>query len=197
LFKTKLSKGELCKIEDNSNQISWKVVSIESRRDALVPSVYFLLKGPDPDLVESIDNLKFKHDQLKEDMNKFNFLLKKDKISRMMADILSQSRASKFLGDENSGGGGGCGAEVTDIVKNVREEIESIISSTQSINCLKQNRTTLILKSSDECSSLISEFREFDKNLKQMVSCQMEESLQAHQSRDPSKKHSLLFAIIS
>jgi hypothetical protein len=50
-----IPKNEVCLIEDNSNQIKWKVVSLVKNRQALVPSVCFVLNGPDPELMEMID----------------------------------------------------------------------------------------------------------------------------------------------
>ena len=42
----------MCKIEDNSNQLKWKVLSLDKNRHAEVPSVCFVLKGPDSELVD-------------------------------------------------------------------------------------------------------------------------------------------------
>jgi hypothetical protein len=51
----KLNKGEMFKIEDNSNKIKWKVLSLEKNAHFVVPSVCFVLKGPDIELVEMIE----------------------------------------------------------------------------------------------------------------------------------------------
>lgn len=51
----KFSKGEVCKIIDNSNQVKWKVMSVEKNRDAFIPSVCFSLHGPDPELIDQVD----------------------------------------------------------------------------------------------------------------------------------------------
>lgn len=45
----------MCKIEDNSNQLKWKVLSLDKNRHAEVPSVCFVLKGPDSELVDMVD----------------------------------------------------------------------------------------------------------------------------------------------
>lgn len=174
----KLVKGEVCKIVDNSNMIKWKCVSSESKRDALVPSVYFILNGPDPDLIESMEQMRFKHDQLRDEINKFDFQIKKEKISNMMHGILRETKSSKLVQS----------AKVDDIVKNVREEIEAIISSTQTISSVKNSSqpvvSSSVLRASsfDDCYGLIHEFKEFDKSLKQIVSQEGDDQVSADDS---------------
>ena len=48
-------KEEMCRIEDNSDLIKWKVLSLDKNRYADVPSVCFVLNGPDSELVDLID----------------------------------------------------------------------------------------------------------------------------------------------
>lgn len=86
----KFKKGELCKIEDNSNFVKWKVISKESNRDAYVPSVCFVLNGPDLDLVELVDKIRFKFENLNSHINRFDAYLKKESIERMMRLHISQ-----------------------------------------------------------------------------------------------------------
>ena len=170
-------KGELCRIEESSSAIKWRAVSVESKRDALVPSVLFILRGPEPELVELVDRLRLKHDRIREDVNKLDFLIKKDKISQIMAGIL-ESTTSPTTAPSGTTKSGGSRVQqgVEAIVNNVREEIEAIISSTQTISSsFKQVGGGLRSSTSGgcndaQCSSLINEFKEFDKILKQIVS---------------------------
>jgi hypothetical protein len=54
LIDFELAKGEMCQIIDNLNQVKWEIMSIQSKRKAFVPSVCFILKGPDSELMEMI-----------------------------------------------------------------------------------------------------------------------------------------------
>ncbi len=51
------NRDELCCIEDISGLIKWRVMSVEKKRTADVPSVCFVLDGPDSELVDIIDKL--------------------------------------------------------------------------------------------------------------------------------------------
>ena len=42
----------MCKIEDNSNQLKWKILSLDKNKYAEVPSVCFVLTALDEDTVE-------------------------------------------------------------------------------------------------------------------------------------------------
>jgi len=50
-----LNQDEMCRIEDISCLIKWRVISEEKNRSADVPSVCFVLTGPDSELVDMID----------------------------------------------------------------------------------------------------------------------------------------------
>jgi len=54
LIDFELAKGEICKIIDNLNQVKWEIMSMQTKRKAVVPSVCFVLKGPDSELMEMI-----------------------------------------------------------------------------------------------------------------------------------------------
>lgn len=54
LIDFEFTKGEMCKIIDNLNQVKWEIMSMQSKRKAVVPSVCFVLKGPDSELIEMI-----------------------------------------------------------------------------------------------------------------------------------------------
>ena len=55
LVEFSLNKGEPCVIQDNANQIKWKVFSLEKNRHFYVPSVCFVVKGPDSELIEMVN----------------------------------------------------------------------------------------------------------------------------------------------
>lgn len=90
-----IGRGELCRIEDNADPMKWRILSLDKNRYADVPSVCFVLNGPDSEFVDLIDKLKFKYAQLDEAIKKFDATLKKDKVSKIMKEILNDSKSSK------------------------------------------------------------------------------------------------------
>ena len=48
-------KDEICRVDDNSNPLKWMVLSVDKNRSAEVPSVCFVLNGPDSELADLID----------------------------------------------------------------------------------------------------------------------------------------------
>lgn len=48
-------KDEICQVDDNSNPLKWMVLSVDKNRSAEVPSVCFVLNGPDSELADLID----------------------------------------------------------------------------------------------------------------------------------------------
>ncbi len=101
---------------DNSNPIKWKILSLEKNRYAEVPSVCFSLEGPDAELNDSVDKylnssgfvscisfnfdfgisrLLFKYEQLEENIKKFDIHLKKEKVTKIMKEIINDSESSK------------------------------------------------------------------------------------------------------
>jgi hypothetical protein len=66
LIEFSLHKGETCLITDNSNQIKWKVFSLDKQKSFYVPSVCFLLTagGPDAELLQEVESLKEKYEHI-------------------------------------------------------------------------------------------------------------------------------------
>lgn len=183
-------------------------MSVEKNRDAFIPSVCFSVRGPDPDLLDQIDKyiyyiniyhifnqtpirlikinrnspffsrLKLKYDQINENVNRFDAYLKKENVSRIMKTILKESQTGKFLSTINR-------SNLENMIDNVREEIESIISTSQTISRPSNNSaagggsgksskrsassSTLRAGENEISTSLLSEFKDFDRHLRQLL----------------------------
>lgn len=142
-----IAKDEACRIEDNSDLLKWKVMSLEKNRQAEVPSVCFVIKGPDADLVDLIEKLRFKYNQMDIDIEKFDANLKREKVSKIMQEILNDSKKSSKLQCLSR-------ANIENLIDTVRDEVSSIVNSQ---------------KSNGEFSSLLDEFNDFNQNLRQIL----------------------------
>ncbi len=166
---TSFRKGELCKILDNSNQIKWQVISLESKQEALVPSVCFILKGPDQECLDLLNRVRFRFDQLYDDVQKFDFCIKREKIMQLMNNILKETRESSELGISLNR------PLLEKLIQDVREEIESIIGSNQTINLFNKNNkirgpvATSNNNQKSDYASLMNDFKQFDLSIKQVV----------------------------
>jgi hypothetical protein len=186
LVDLKLNKGELCKIEDNSNQIKWKVLAVEKNKNLFVPSVCFVLKGPDYELVEMIDKIQFKHDQLNDYVNRFDKKIKKENMSNMMKRILKDSQSHKFLSLVNK-------SKIENLIQNMREEVESIVSTSQTIGSYSsptsnKSRKLSFNNSLDDCSNLVSEFNNFDETLKKLLNSSSQNSSSNNNNKSDTQK---------
>jgi hypothetical protein len=164
-----LEKGELCRIEDNqSNQFKWRIVSLRQNRDAYVPSICFILKGPDPHAIEQLDKLKFKYNQLLLNVNHFENFLKKENISRIMKTFIDNSKKSSQIFDDST--------QADELLRTVKCEVECIIKNNSDENgysvvpngnTFSIDSSTSSIVNSDDFSSLINDFKKFNQILEE------------------------------
>ncbi len=143
-----IMKDDLCRIEDNSDPRKWQVLSLDKNRHAEVPSVCFVIKGPDADLVDLVEKLRFKYNRLDLEIEKFDAHLKAEKVSKIMQEILADSKKSSRLQCLSR-------ANIENLIDTVSDEVSSIVSKRPQFG--------------GEFASLVSEFNQFDESLRRIL----------------------------